>query len=104
VNTGWSGGAYGTGKRMKLSYTRAMVRAALSGALDDVQMETDPIFGLQIPTKVPDVPDGILRQRDSWSDGAAYDAQASKLAGMFQKNFEKFGAGIDERIRGAGPK
>jgi len=104
VNTGWSGGAYGTGKRMKLSYTRAMVRAALSGALDDVQMETDPIFGLQIPTKVRDVPDGILRQRDSWSDGAAYDAQASKLAGMFQKNFEKFGAGIDERIRGAGPK
>ena len=104
VNTGWTGGAYGTGKRMKLPYTRAMIRAALSGQLDDVKMETDPVFGLQIPTSVPDVPDGVLRQRDSWPDGAAYDEQAKKLAAMFRKNFEKFGTGIDARIMEAGPK
>jgi phosphoenolpyruvate carboxykinase (ATP) len=104
VNTGWSGGAYGTGQRMKLPYTRAMVRAALGGKLDNAATETDPIFGLHIPKEVPDVPANILLPRDSWKDGKAYDEQAHKLAGMFRKNFEKFGTGIDERIRSAGPK
>ena len=104
INTGWSGGAYGTGHRMKLPYTRAMVRAALGGKLDDVETITDPVFGLHIPTAVPDVPEGILNPRDSWKDKAGYDAQAQKLAEMFRKNFEKFGTGIDERIRAAGPK
>ena len=104
VNTGWTGGAYGTGKRMKLPYTRAMVRAALSGELDKVKMDVDPVFGLNVPTQVPGVPDGILRQRDSWPDGKDYDEQARKLADMFRKNFEKFGNGVDERIKGAGPK
>ena len=103
VNTGWSGGAYGTGKRMKLSYTRAMVRAALEGKLDAVAMETDPVFGLSVPTAIPGVPGEVLRARDTWQDKAAYDAQAKKLAEMFRTNFEKFGS-VDEAIRSAGPK
>ena len=102
VNTGWSGGAYGTGKRMKIAYTRAMVRAALSGALDTVRTFTDPIFGLNIPSEVPDVPAGVLNPRTTWSDGGAYDAQANKLAEMFRKNFEKFG-NVDAKIVAAGP-
>ena len=102
VNTGWSGGAYGTGKRMKIAYTRAMVRAALSGKLDAVKTFTDPIFGLNIPSEVPDVPAGVLNPRSTWSDGANYDAQANKLAEMFRKNFEKFG-NVDAKIVAAGP-
>ncbi len=102
VNTGWSGGAYGTGKRMKIAYTRAMVRAALSGQLDAVKTFTDPIFGLNIPSEVPDVPSGVLNPRSTWSDGAAYDTQANKLAEMFRKNMEKFGA-VDPKIVAAGP-
>jgi phosphoenolpyruvate carboxykinase (ATP) len=103
VNTGWSGGAYGTGKRMKLSFTRAMVRAALAGQLDDTPTHTDPVFGLAVPDHVAGIPDEVLRPRDTWSDGAAYDAQAQKLAEMFRKNFEKFG-NVDPRIRDAGPR
>jgi phosphoenolpyruvate carboxykinase (ATP) len=102
VNTGWSGGAYGVGKRMKLSYTRAMVRAALSGALDGVALRTDPNFGLGVPTSVPGVPGEILNPRSTWSDGTAYDAQAKKLADMFRTNFSRFGDTADE-IREAGP-
>jgi phosphoenolpyruvate carboxykinase (ATP) len=104
VNTGWSGGPYGVGKRMKLGYTRAMVRAALGGQLDSVQTYTDEIFGLSVPTKVPGVPDEVMRPRETWSDGDAYDAQARKLAEMFRKNFEKFGANVDPRLREAGPR
>ncbi len=103
VNTGWSGGAYGVGKRMKLSFTRALVRAALAGQLDGVATRTDPTFALAVPQHVPGIPDEILRPRDTWSDGSAYDAQARKLAEMFRKNFEKFGE-VDSRIRDAGPK
>ncbi|MGH7711920.1 MAG: phosphoenolpyruvate carboxykinase (ATP), partial [Gemmatimonadaceae bacterium] len=103
VNTGWSGGAYGVGKRMKLSFTRSLVRAALAGQLDSAPTRTDPMFGLAIPEHVPGIPDEILRPRDTWKDGAAYDAQAKKLAEMFRKNFEKFGE-VDSRIRDAGPK
>ena len=103
VNTGWSGGAYGVGKRMKLALTRAMVRAAVAGQLDGVATLTDPVFGLAVPVKVPGVPDDVLRPRDTWSDPAAYDAQARKLAEMFRKNFEKFGE-VDPRIRDAGPQ
>src|SRR6188474_2871134 len=94
VNTGWSGGAYGVGKRMKLGYTRAMVRAALAGQLDQVPTQTDERFGLAVPTQVPGVPAEVMRPRDTWSDAAAYDAQAKKLAEMFKKNFEKFGSNI----------
>jgi phosphoenolpyruvate carboxykinase (ATP) len=102
VNTGWSGGAYGTGKRMKLAYTRAMIGAALAGKLDAAQLKTDPIFGLHIPTEITNVPSEVLDPRKTWSDGTAYDAQAKKLAEMFRKNFEKFGD-VDAKIRGAGP-
>jgi phosphoenolpyruvate carboxykinase (ATP) len=103
VNTGWSGGAYGTGKRMKLAYTRAMVRAVLDGSLDSAETSVDPVFGLHVPTAVPDVPAEVLDQRSTWSDPAAYDEQARKLAGMFRTNFERFGDTARE-IREAGPK
>jgi len=102
VNTGWSGGPYGVGKRMKLSYTRAMVRAALSGALDGIALRTDQSFGLHVPTSVPGIPAEVLDPRGTWPDGAAYDAQAKKLAEMFRKNFDRFGETADE-IRQAGP-
>ncbi len=103
VNTGWSGGPYGVGKRMKLPYTRAMVRALLDGALEGIPFSTDPIFGLDIPAAVPNVPTDVLTPRLTWSDPAAYDAQAKKLADMFRKNFEKFGI-VDAAIAAAGPK
>ena len=103
VNTGWSGGAYGVGKRMKLSHTRAMVHAALVGNLDRAEFRTDPVFGLSVPKSVPGVPAEVLIPRDTWSDGAAYDAQAKKLAGMFRDNFSKF-SGASEAIRNAGPR
>ena len=102
VNTGWSGGPYGVGARMKIAHTRAMVRAALSGALQATATTSDPVFGLHIPSVVPAVPPEVLNPRATWSDGAAYDAQAAKLAGMFRKNFEKFGS-VDPRISAAGP-
>jgi phosphoenolpyruvate carboxykinase (ATP) len=104
VNTGWSGGPYGVGKRMKLGYTRAMVRAALAGQLDQVPTQTDDRFGLAVPTHVPGVPAEVMRPRDTWADPSAYDAQARKLAEMFRKNFEKFGGTVASAIADAGPK
>jgi phosphoenolpyruvate carboxykinase (ATP) len=104
VNTGWTGGPYGTGKRMNLAHTRAMVRAVLGGDLADVATEPDPVFGLHIPVAVPDVPSEVLRPRDTWDDGAAYDAQAAKLAGMFRDNFKKFSDSVSAGVREAGPK
>jgi phosphoenolpyruvate carboxykinase (ATP) len=103
VNTGWSGGAYGVGKRMKIAYTRAMVRAAIEGKLDGVATETDPVFGLAIPTSVPDVPADVLIPRGTWADGAAYDQAAHKLAGEFHKNFKRFEATASAAIKNAGP-
>ena len=103
VNTGWTGGPYGTGSRMKLQYTRAMVRAALAGRLDEVETEAEPVFGLHIPTHVPDVPDEVLRPRNTWSDGDAYDAKATELAGMFRENFEKYADQVGDEVRAAGP-
>jgi phosphoenolpyruvate carboxykinase (ATP) len=104
VNTGWTGGPYGVGKRMSLSATRAMVRAALGGQLDHVPTTTDPVFGLAVPTSVPGVPASVLQPRSAWLDPAAYDAQAHKLAGMFRTNFEKFAGTIDPRVAEAGPR
>ena len=104
VNTGWTGGAFGTGTRMKLSYTRAMVRAALTGQLDDVPTHEDPVFGLHIPARVPDVPDDVLDPRSTWPDSAAYDEAAGRLAGMFRDNFTKFADGVSESVKNAGPK
>jgi phosphoenolpyruvate carboxykinase (ATP) len=103
VNTGWSGGAYGVGSRMKIAYTRAMVRAALAGQLDSVKTAEDPIFGLHVPREVPEIPASVLNPRETWKDKAAYDAQARKLSEMFRKNFEKFGS-VSDAIRGAGPQ
>ncbi|MGQ0766154.1 MAG: phosphoenolpyruvate carboxykinase (ATP) [Gemmatimonadota bacterium] len=103
VNTGWSGGPYGVGSRMKIGHTRAMVRAALSGQLDKIAMEADPFFGLSIPATVPGVPGEVLSPRRTWKDPVAYDDQARKLAAMFRANFEKFGS-VDEGISSAGPR
>jgi phosphoenolpyruvate carboxykinase (ATP) len=103
VNTGWSGGAYGTGSRMKIAYTRAMVHALLDGTLDAAPTHEDPVFGLAIPDAVPSVPTHVLDPRGTWPDPAAYDVQAAKLAAMFRENFEKFGA-VAESIRAAGPR
>ena len=104
VNTGWTGGAYGVGRRMKLSYTRAMIDAALSGRLKDVPAHADPVFGLQVPASVPGVPDEVLDPRRTWSDAAAYDAQAKKLAAMFRENFEKFAGDAPDAVRSSGPR
>ncbi|HEU4749060.1 MAG TPA: phosphoenolpyruvate carboxykinase (ATP), partial [Gemmatimonadaceae bacterium] len=103
INTGWSGGAYGTGERIGLAHTRAMVTAALSGSLDAVPTEPDPVFGLGVPVNVNGVPMEVLEPRRTWSDPAAYDAQARKLAGMFRKNFERFGE-VNSAIKNAGPR
>jgi phosphoenolpyruvate carboxykinase (ATP) len=104
VNTGWTGGAYGTGKRMKIGHTRAMIRAALSGALDGVPYEKDPTFNLDVPTGCPDVPADVLKPRMTWPEPAAYDEQAAKLARMFAKNFKTFEASVTAGVRAAGPK
>jgi len=104
VNTGWSGGAYGVGKRMKLSHTRAMVHAALDGRLQSTATTTDPIFGLQMPTAIDGVPSEVLNPRSTWTDGAAYDTQARKLAGMFRENITKFGDAVHANILAAGPQ
>ncbi|WP_374965568.1 phosphoenolpyruvate carboxykinase (ATP) [Lysinibacillus sp. RS5] len=97
VNTGWTGGEYGTGSRMKLSYTRTMVRAAIDGQLADVETIQDSVFGLNIPTAVEGVPTEVLNPRDAWADKAAYDAKASELAGLFNENFKKF-SNVSEAI------
>jgi phosphoenolpyruvate carboxykinase (ATP) len=103
INTGWSGGPYGTGERIKLKYTRAIVHAALGGELDESDTRRDPIFGLAVPTEINRVPANVLNPRSTWSDPAAYDAQAKKLAGMFRENFEKIG-NVDAATKNAGPK
>src|SRR5262249_20147033 len=90
VNTGWTGGPYGTGTRMKIKFTRAMIHAALTGLLDGVQYEKDRLFNLDVPRSCPDVPPDVLNPRNTWADKAAYDQQAQKLARMFADNFEKF--------------
>ena len=92
VNTGWTGGGYGVGSRMKIAYTRAMVNAAIEGRLSGVAFEREPFFGLAIPSEVPDVPTDVLNPRNAWSDKAAYDAQAKHLAGLFAENFKRFEA------------
>ena len=99
VNTGWTGGAYGVGKRMSIAHTRAMVNAALDGSLKNSTFENEPFFGLAIPSTLTGVPAGVLNPRDAWSDKAAYDAQAKKLAGLFSANFEQFAEHASEGVR-----
>jgi phosphoenolpyruvate carboxykinase (ATP) len=103
VNTGWSGGGYGTGKRMSLKHTRAIVDAILDGSLKDTNTTRDPLFGFEVPTACPGVPSKILQPRAVWADSAAYDKSARKLAGMFQKNFRKFEEGSSRETIDAGP-
>jgi phosphoenolpyruvate carboxykinase (ATP) len=103
VNTGWTGGSYGVGRRMPISYTRAMVHAILDGSLNDVAYWTDPVFGLSVPDSCPDVPGEVLNPRLNWSDPKAYDAQAEKLVGMFRSNFKKFEDEVPNEVRTAGP-
>ncbi|MBA4548437.1 phosphoenolpyruvate carboxykinase (ATP) [Thermoactinomyces intermedius] len=103
VNTGWTGGPYATGKRMDLKYTRAMVRAAISGELKKADYETDPVFGLSMPKTCPDVPDEILNPRNTWDDPKAYDEKAQELARRFHTHFAKF-KHIKDEIRNAGPR
>ncbi|MBZ9752325.1 phosphoenolpyruvate carboxykinase (ATP) [Deinococcus sp. HMF7604] len=103
VNTGWSGGQYGTGKRMSIAHTRAMINAALSGELDDVSFEQEPFFNLEIPTEVPGVPAQVLNPRDAWADPAAYDEAARKLARMFRENFKRFEEGVAPAVTASMP-
>jgi phosphoenolpyruvate carboxykinase (ATP) len=104
VNTGWTGGPYGTGERMNINHTRAMVRAALDGRLDDVPTVEDPIFRIAVPVSCPDVPSEFLQPRTTWQDQAAYDRQARKLAAMFAENFAHYQDGVAETVRAAGPR
>ncbi len=104
INTGWSGGSYGVGSRMKLSYTRSMITAALTGKLDNVKYETLPVFGLQMPVECADVPSDILNPRNTWKDKDAYDVTANKLATSFVKNFEQYASAANDEIMAAAPK
>ena len=103
VNTGWSGGAYGVGDRIKLRYTRAIIDAIHSGSLNGPQFKTDPVFGLLYPLACPGVPDEILDPRNTWSDKDAFDKTAQKLADQFHKNFSNFADQASDAIKAAGP-
>lgn len=104
INTGWSGGAYGTGSRMSLKYTRAMITAAMNGELNNVEYKAHEIFGVLVPQSCPNAPAEILNPRDTWADKAAYDTKANELAGLFVKNFAKYADQANEEILSAAPK
>jgi phosphoenolpyruvate carboxykinase (ATP) len=103
INTGWTGGPYGVGTRMDIDHTRAMLNAALSGALDEVPMQEDPIFRVLVPESCPNVPSEVLRPENTWDDKSAYEEKAMELAAAFTKNFEKFSDMVADDIRKAGP-
>jgi phosphoenolpyruvate carboxykinase (ATP) len=102
LNTGWTGGPYGTGERFRLDWTRSFVTAILDGSLADSEYVEHPVFGLFIPTSVPNVPDEVLDPRATWTDGEAYDKMATELAQRFRTNDEKYD--MTDDVRGAGPK
>jgi phosphoenolpyruvate carboxykinase (ATP) len=99
VNTGWSGGGYGVGQRMKIAYTRAMVNAALDGRLAEVPMQPDPNFGVLVPQSCPDVPAEVLNPRQTWSDKTSYDGTAKHVARLFEENFKKYEAFVDVKVK-----
>ncbi|MFJ1291483.1 phosphoenolpyruvate carboxykinase [Paracoccus yeei] len=101
VNTGWTGGAFGTGKRIPIKATRALLTAALDGSLNDAQFRKDPNFGFEVPVSVPGVDDTLLDPRQTWADASAYDAQAQKLVGMFSDNFAQYADKIDDDVKAA---
>ena len=103
VNTGWSGGAYGTGKRIRLEYTRAIIDAIHRGALTGVTTQPDPVFGFDVVTECPDVPAAMLDPRGTWSEPSAYDAAARRLAGLFNDSFKKYESGVSADIKAASP-
>jgi phosphoenolpyruvate carboxykinase (ATP) len=104
VNTGWTGGPYGVGSRMKIAHTRAMITAALTGQLDNASYTNHPVFNLDVPKTVPGVPDAVLDARSTWPDAAKYDEQARKLAQMFADNFKTFEGDVDAKVKAAGPR
>jgi phosphoenolpyruvate carboxykinase (ATP) len=104
VNTGWSGGPYGEGQRMKIKFTRAMIRAILNGSLAQVETRPDPVFGVHVPASCPEVPSEVLQPRGTWKDADAYDEKARDLARRFNENFRKYEAGVSEEVRAAAPK
>ena len=104
INTGWSGGPYGVGKRMPIELTRSLLKAALEGALDDVPVTPHPIFGVHVPASCPEVPERLLDARATWADQVAYDAQAAELARLFTENFERFAGRVSRNIAAAGPR
>ena len=104
VNTGWSGGGYGVGSRMKLNYTRAMIAAALNGELNTVAYEEHPVFGMMMPASCPGVPDALLNPRNTWANQEGYDVAAQKLAGLFIQNCKQYASGVDREILGAAPR
>jgi phosphoenolpyruvate carboxykinase (ATP) len=103
INTGWSGGGYGVGKRINLNFTRAMITAALEGKLEDIEYEAHPVFGMMMPINCPDVLAEILNPKNTWADKLAYDEAAKKLASSFISNFEKYASGVSEEIKAAAP-
>jgi phosphoenolpyruvate carboxykinase (ATP) len=104
VNTGWSGGPYGEGRRMSIRHTRAMIRAILNGSLAEVETRPDPVFGVGVPVSCPDVPSEVLQPRETWNDKDAYDTKARDLAERFNENFKKYEAGVSTEVRAAAPK
>jgi len=103
VNTGWTGGPYGVGNRMRIPWTRRLLHAALDGELEKVPFTTDPIFNLAVPSKVTDIPEEILIPKKTWADESAYQAQALKLARLFHENFERYSSLLSEEVRRAAP-
>jgi phosphoenolpyruvate carboxykinase (ATP) len=104
LNTGWTGGKYGVGKRMPIKETRALLNAALDGSLNNVEFRKDPNFGFEVPVSVPGVDTSILDPRGTWSNPAEYDRMAAKLVDLFVENFAQFADQVDEGVRQAAPK
>ncbi|MGC8832584.1 MAG: phosphoenolpyruvate carboxykinase (ATP), partial [Armatimonadota bacterium] len=103
VNTGWTGGPYGVGSRIRIDYTRIMVRAAIAGKLEENGMREDPFFGVQVPLHIPGIPDELLNPRETWADPLEYDRMARQLVAQFQKNFARF-KDVPREIVEAGPR
>jgi phosphoenolpyruvate carboxykinase (ATP) len=104
VNTGWTGGPYGTGQRMKIEHTRALLNAALDGSLAKVDFRKDPVFGIAVPLSCPGVPTEILDPRNTWSDKSDYDTQAHKLARLFVENFADYADHVPAEVIASGPR
>jgi phosphoenolpyruvate carboxykinase (ATP) len=104
VNTGWTGGAYGVGKRIEIKYTRAMIKAILEGQLNNVDSEVDPVFGIHIPVEVKGVPKEYLFPRNTWKNPEAYDEKANELANQFIENFKEYEDNVDKKILDGSPK